>query len=287
MGKKNDRLTDLLERLLRNEEVESCLKDIPEEEADEIRLLLKTDGVLTRYTETIEPRPEFTARIQSRLEEACELKYGSGKTGIAGILKPAGRWLAPVAIAAVMALFTLTGGLALADVAAKNATPGQTLYPVKVAAEKVKAAFSFSGTRGSSPVQSGETGSPDRAESAPGHQSPAPGGAKADVKDNPGRAESAPGHQSPAPGGVRTDVKDNPGRAESAPGHQSPASGGAKADVKDNPGRAESAPGHQSPASGGVRTDVKDKPGKAESAPAHQSPAPGGVKNDVKDSPGK
>ena len=101
MSGKPNRLNDCLERLLRGEELDTCLMDSPEE-ADELRLLLKTVDGVRRYAETIAPRRESVAQSLDKLEKAYESKYFSCEARIAGILRPAARFAAVTVIAVVI-----------------------------------------------------------------------------------------------------------------------------------------------------------------------------------------
>lgn len=143
MSKKCDHLDDCLERLLQGEELESCLEDYPEE-ADELRLLLKTADRVKWYSETVKPCPEFVAQAQVELEKVYENKYYSWKARIAGILKPVGRFMAATATAVIILAFTFTAGLSLSVLASEDTMPGQALYPVKLATEQIRVTFTFS-----------------------------------------------------------------------------------------------------------------------------------------------
>ncbi|MDP2731002.1 MAG: DUF5667 domain-containing protein [Dehalococcoidales bacterium] len=146
MSKKRDHLNDCLERLLRGEELESCLHDYPEE-ADELRLLLKTAGGIRRYVETAKLRPDFITRTQATLGIAYQHKFYSGKTRTAGILRPVRRLVMATALAITTLIVTFTGGFALSVKASENTMPGQTLYPVKLVTEQVRLTFAFSDDR--------------------------------------------------------------------------------------------------------------------------------------------
>jgi hypothetical protein len=64
MNRKNDHLNDCLERLLRGEDMESCLKYYPNE-AEELRPLLEQALEIRRYSETAKLRPEFIAQTRA------------------------------------------------------------------------------------------------------------------------------------------------------------------------------------------------------------------------------
>jgi hypothetical protein len=138
MSKKRDCLNNCLERLSQGEELESCLKDHPEE-AGELRLLLTTVGGIKQYAGTIKLHPEFITQTQANLEKAYEGKYFSWQTRIAGVLRPAGRLAAITAIAIVVLVFVFTGSFTLSVLASEDTMPGQTLYPVKLATLPIKA----------------------------------------------------------------------------------------------------------------------------------------------------
>ena len=124
------------------DDLESCLKDYPEE-AEELRSLLETAVGITRFAMTAQPRPEFIAQTQAILEQDYYLTHYSWKAKIAGRLKPMVR-LATVAIVSVVILgLVFAGGFSLSIVASENAMPGEILYPIKLATEQVSLFFSF------------------------------------------------------------------------------------------------------------------------------------------------
>lgn len=146
MSKKIDHLNDCLERMMQGEGLESCLKDYPEE-AEELRLLLNEAGGVKRYTETIRLSPEFISRTQANLEAAYEARYYSWKARLFGILKPVGSFAATAAVVSAVLIFFFAGGVILSVLASEDTMPGQTLYPLKLATEEIRASFTFSTDR--------------------------------------------------------------------------------------------------------------------------------------------
>lgn len=127
-------LSECLDRLIKGESVESCLKLYPKY-ADELKPLLKT-AYETHQAALVKPRPEFRQRAANEFQDAIRnlpvKKAGAG-------FKWQVRWVAPVAI--VVAL--LAGGSGTV-VAATNALPDNPLYGLKLATESVQLAFTFS-----------------------------------------------------------------------------------------------------------------------------------------------
>jgi hypothetical protein len=132
---KNDRefdeiLNKCIERVLRGEPVETCLKNYPGL-ADELRPLLQT-ALDTRKAAAITPRPEFRQRAAYEFQTAVR-DLGQKRQG-------SFRWqvrLVTVLSVIVVILMAGTGTVA----AANNSQPDQTLYPVKLATENVQVAL--------------------------------------------------------------------------------------------------------------------------------------------------
>ncbi len=143
MGNKRDRLNDCLERLLRGEDLESCLRDYPED-AEELRPLLQAALGIRRQAKSARLRPEFIARTQARLEMAYQQKYYARKPGAAGIFVSLRRLVPTAALVAILLVVTLSGGYAVSVRASENTIPGEPMYSVKVINEQVKLAFALS-----------------------------------------------------------------------------------------------------------------------------------------------
>jgi hypothetical protein len=133
-------LNDCIDRLLRGESLEQCLQRYPERAA-ELRPLLQVALAALRAS-AVEPRAEFKAqaRYQMRsLLHARELKRQPKRL-------PLLRWLPRWAVIVIVAIFAFlvagTGTVA----AASDSLPGDTLYAVKLATERVQLAFTFSDT---------------------------------------------------------------------------------------------------------------------------------------------
>jgi len=146
MRKKRDHLNDCLERLIQGEDLESCLKDYPEE-AKVLRPLLETALRIRRYSETAKLSPQFITQTQAKLGMAYQQKYYADKTRIVRILKPLSRLSVATAVAIAALVVTFTGGFALSVQASENIMPGEILYPVKLATEQVRLTFAFSDER--------------------------------------------------------------------------------------------------------------------------------------------
>ncbi len=128
-------LDECLERLLvKGETVEQCLSAYPEQAA-ELEPLLQT-ALMTSELKTIQPRPDFRARARYQLRS--ELREAATRRGFRFFgWQP--RWATAVAIVLVL---ILAGSGTVA--AASNSMPGETLYPTKLATERVRLAMTFS-----------------------------------------------------------------------------------------------------------------------------------------------
>ncbi len=125
---------ECLEKLLTGgQTVEQCLGDYPER-ADELRPLLET-ALVASQARDIRPRAEFKA--QARYQFQAALNETRPKRGFFAIHWP--RWANVVAVALVL---LLAGGSTV--MAAEESQPDGALYPVKLASEQVRLAFTFS-----------------------------------------------------------------------------------------------------------------------------------------------
>jgi len=131
----HDILDACVERILRGDSIEDCLKTYPEQ-ASELEPALRA-AVSAAGVRTIRPRDEFhraaRARLLSSVEAGPARRWGLGGLGMRR------GWV--VAVAVVMALLLVGGGTVSA--ASVNSLPGDLLYPVKTAGEKVESFFTF------------------------------------------------------------------------------------------------------------------------------------------------
>jgi hypothetical protein len=127
-------LNDCLDRLMRGEDIESCLAQYPEYAA-QLEPLLKT-ALETRTIAEIKPSPEFRQRAGVEFQKAiAEMPSKAPCRSFKWQL----RWVIPVAVFLVI----FSGGAGTV-IAATNALPGSPLYPIKMAVESVQLAFTFS-----------------------------------------------------------------------------------------------------------------------------------------------
>jgi hypothetical protein len=127
-------LNECLDRIIKGESIESCLKLYPEC-ADELERLLKT-AFEVHQAALVKPSAEFRQHAANDFQDAIR-NMPVKKPGV-GFKWQIG-WVAPVAIAVVL----LAGGGGTV-VAATNALPDSPLYGVKMATESVQLAFTFS-----------------------------------------------------------------------------------------------------------------------------------------------
>lgn len=127
---------ECLERLLAGDRtVDECLCDYPEQ-ADELAPLLET-AVIASQVRDMRPRPEF--RDRARYEFQAALREPVHGRRFFALHWP--RWANAVAVA--LAVVITCGGTAAA---AEYSMPDGNLYPVKLATEQVRLAFTFSDT---------------------------------------------------------------------------------------------------------------------------------------------
>jgi hypothetical protein len=131
---------ECLEQMFHGESIEQCVSKYPAQ-AEELRKLLAT-AVAARKAAAVEPAPEFRERARYRLQAALREKAAAKaerKWSFSWNWQP--RWA--VALTAVVVLLAGGSGTVLA---ANNSMPGQPLYAVKLASEKVKLAVTTSST---------------------------------------------------------------------------------------------------------------------------------------------
>ncbi|MBL7119144.1 MAG: hypothetical protein ISS53_00505 [Dehalococcoidia bacterium] len=131
-------LDQCIDRLLQGESLEQCLQRYPEQAA-QLEPLLRV-ALAAQKASAVEPRPEFKA--QARYQMRSLLYAGKRKSQPRRI--PVLGWLPRWATAAVIGvLFVLVAGSGTVA-AASDSLPGEILYSVKMATERVQFAFTFS-----------------------------------------------------------------------------------------------------------------------------------------------
>jgi hypothetical protein len=136
----NNILNECLDRVLLGESIEQCLRTYPEQ-SKELEPLLRT-ARLAKMAATVQPRTEFKARARREFQSALQ-DIRNKKSRRTSLFSWHWQWQSGWAIALIVILvLVLSGGGTV--VASSNSMPDNTLYPVKLAAEKVKMAFTFS-----------------------------------------------------------------------------------------------------------------------------------------------
>ncbi len=135
-------LNECLDRILKGEQIEECLRKYPEQ-ARELEPLLRT-AMAARAFSTVQPRPEFKSRaryeFQAALQEmAARKKQRRSFFNWRWDWRPQIRWQSGWAIAAISALVVVLGGGGTVA-AASSSMPDSALYSVKLAAETVQLA---------------------------------------------------------------------------------------------------------------------------------------------------
>jgi hypothetical protein len=125
-------LNECLERItLKGESLEQCLERYPQQAA-ELKPLLET-VLAVKKASAVEPRPDFKARARYQFRSALGEKAAPKGRSFFGWLP---RWATALTIVLVV---LLAGGGTMA--AAANSMPDGILYPVKLATENVRLAF--------------------------------------------------------------------------------------------------------------------------------------------------
>ena len=139
MAKKLENIfNECLERMARGESIESCLQSYPEEAA-QLEPLLRTALGFSWRASSLQPRPEFKARARARLEGAQLYAREQKQPERPGFFAWQRGWA--FALTAVLVILFTGAGTAAAS---SDALPDEPLYPVKLATERVRLAFTFS-----------------------------------------------------------------------------------------------------------------------------------------------
>jgi hypothetical protein len=141
MKKNFDDILDIcLDRIMvKGDTIEQCLESYPEQ-AVELEPLLRAALSTVKASSHIEPRPEFQRLAKHRLLSAIEEKGKKRAEHRMPLWGWQRRWA--VALAAVLILILVGAGTVTAST---GSLPGDTLYPVKTATEKVQGFFTFNG----------------------------------------------------------------------------------------------------------------------------------------------
>jgi hypothetical protein len=133
-------LSECLDRMLQGESVEQCLEAHPEQ-ARELEPLLRTAQV-AKIAATMQPRSEFRAQARREFQSSLGVMTAK-KSQRSSLFSWHWQWQSGWAIALIAILIiVLAGGGTV--IASGNSMPDNTLYVVKLAAEKVHMAFTFS-----------------------------------------------------------------------------------------------------------------------------------------------
>jgi len=132
-----DILDTCLDRItLKGDSIEQCLESYPEQAA-ELEPLLRA-ALAIKEVSSIEPRPEFRQVAKARLLSALAAEEKKKEKRRLPLWSWQWRWA--LAVAVILALFLAGGGTVMAS---SDSLPGDVLYPVKMATEKVQAFFTF------------------------------------------------------------------------------------------------------------------------------------------------
>jgi len=144
--KQNRKIEDILniclERMLRGETLEQCLRDYPGQ-AVELEPLLRT-ALAAKAASTLQPSSEFKARARNEFQMALNQRNALREKPA-----PSFRWFwqwqpAWSVALAVVVILVLSGGGTI--VAARNSMPDSPLYNVKLFSENTRLALAFSDT---------------------------------------------------------------------------------------------------------------------------------------------
>lgn len=134
-----DVLDQCIDRIAAGESIDNCIDSFPAY-ADELRSILGVAAAAQRTAASVQPRPEFKARLSYEIMAAAHDRK-SAKPGwvLPGFLRIP-RWATAAAVSLALLIVAGTGTV----MASSDSLPGQTLYPVKLAAENVQLALTFS-----------------------------------------------------------------------------------------------------------------------------------------------
>ena len=126
-------LDGCLERLRQGESLEQCLARYPERAA-ELEPLLRVAMASLKASSDVTPRPEFRARTRYQMQSQLHDKERKTEPKKASLVSWMPRWA--VVVASVVLVFLLAGTGTMA--ASSTSMPDNTLYPVKLATERVQ-----------------------------------------------------------------------------------------------------------------------------------------------------
>jgi hypothetical protein len=129
-------LNECLDRVLRGETIEECLKNYPEQ-APELAPLLHT-AVTAKQAANIQPRAEFKAQARYAFKSAL-YEMQDKKTRRLSFLWPSFVWRTGWMVAIIIIMVVVLGG-GSTMVAASNSMPDSPLYTVKLATEQAQLA---------------------------------------------------------------------------------------------------------------------------------------------------
>ena len=135
-GKKvQDILDNCIERMLKGESIEDCLKTYPEQ-AHELEPLLRTSAGIRQNSLAIQPASELKQRVRTRLQGMIYAKTERKRAKVPIWHR---RWA--VSLVSVLVVFIASAGTVAAS---GKALPDQLLYPVKLASEEIRLELTFS-----------------------------------------------------------------------------------------------------------------------------------------------
>jgi hypothetical protein len=135
----DDILNECVERVLGGESVEQCVQRYPEQ-ARELEPLLRIAAAARRASAGPEPRPEFKARVRQEVQAQLRSRTRKAEPKRLPSLQWIPRWAVVAACVALVFVFAASGTVA----ASSGSVPGDTLYPVKTATERVQLRLTFS-----------------------------------------------------------------------------------------------------------------------------------------------
>jgi Domain of unknown function (DUF5667) len=130
-------LNECLERMRQGESVEQCLSRYPEQAA-ELAPLLRVAMAAQKASSAVTPAPEFRARARREIHSQLHGKERKTEPKKVSFIRWMPRWA--VAVASVILIFLVAGTGTVA--ASTSSMPDDTLYPVKLATERVRLGLS-------------------------------------------------------------------------------------------------------------------------------------------------
>ena len=134
-------LSECIDALLEGESLEQCLQRYPQH-AERLEPLLRAAISAREATQAIQPPPQLKARVTDMVQSQMEARQRRIRANHVSFFDWMPQWASMGIVAVLTVIFC--GGCVFA--ASSGSSPGDILYPVKLAFEDIQLAFTFSDT---------------------------------------------------------------------------------------------------------------------------------------------